>query len=135
MKYSTLIAVASEAGKVSSKVATECKKHIKGLSEDEARKIPKEAYAEFLNGRKVKTISATDKRTYDSMRQGFSRVFRELFPKDKIESEITESARILAAFDTMLKRLEKVEAADLDVAKTLTILKDTRAKVNALVFK
>jgi ERCC4-related helicase len=134
MSYAKLIALAQEAGSQAGKVATGCKNVLRGLSEIDARALPKEVYKEFLNGRKTKALKPTDARTYNSLRQGFKRALDDMFKKVETETvDKTESFRIFAAFDVMINRLAKVESADLDVAKTLEALKDTRAKINGFV--
>lgn len=73
--FKPLFVAAAAAGAASAKVAAEIQKLLKGKRKAQADTIKQAAYAQFLGERKARELQKEDRRTYDAMRQGFSRYY------------------------------------------------------------
>jgi hypothetical protein len=141
--FTALITAAASAGAAAAKVATEVAKLCKGKRKAQCEDMKTEAYAAFLDGRKSRDLPANDKRTYEAMRQGFSRYFREKgWGKSGGSSSKSDSAGAKPAevnhagmmqwIDAGIESVEEAEAADFPVDTAIKLLKDFRAQFNTL---
>lgn len=141
--FKPLINAAASAGSAAAKVASEVNKLCKGKRKAQCEDMKAEAYAEFLAGRKARDLNMTDRRTYDAMRQGFSRFFKEKGwgksggsnnKSDSIGAKPAEvnHASMMHWIDQGIEAIEEADAADFAVDQAIKILKDFRAQFNTL---
>lgn len=141
--FKPLINAAASAGAAAAKVASEVNKLCKGKRKAQCEDMKAEAYAEFLAGRKARDLNVTDRRTYDAMRQGFSRFFKEKGwgksggSNNKSDSTGAKPAEVNHAsmmhwIDQGIEAVEEAEAADFAVDTAIKLLKDFRAQFNTL---
>ena len=141
--FAPLFAAAVSAGSASAKVASEVSKLCKGKRKAQCEDIKTEAYAEFLAGRKARDLVVADRRTYDAMRAGFSRFFKEKGwgksggSNSKSTSTGAKPAEVnhaamLQWIDAGIESVTEADAADFAVDAAIKLLKDFRAQFNTL---
>ena len=141
--FKPLITAAASAGSAAAKVASEVHKLCKGKRRANCDDLKTEAYAEFLAGRKARDLNVTDRRTYDAMRQGFSRFYKDKgWTKSSAKPGKSDStgakpadvnhAAMMHWIDQGIEAIEEADAADFAVDQAIKILKDFRAQFNTL---
>jgi hypothetical protein len=138
-KSKAIINAATEAGNANGKLATAINKALQGLRKPAAEKLRDETYAEYLAGRKTRDLSETERRPYDAMRTAFSRAFKAKgWTASKAKSnnaakpkEVTH-AGMLQWIDAGIDAVQETDGADFEVDKAIALLKDFKAKFNAL---
>ena len=134
-----IITAATEVGAAAGKLGTAINKALQGKRKPQAEKLRDETYSEYLAGRKTRDLSETERRPYDAMRAAFSRYFKAKgWTGSKVQGvkvakpkEVTH-AGMLHWIDAGIDAVQETEAADFEVDKAIALLKDFKARFNAL---